>query len=252
MANAQPRSEHPRPQFQRDNWMNLNGTWNFAFDFGSSGEQKGWPSDPSDFDKTITVPFCPESELSGIQHTDFIPSVWYHRILDIPNDWKSKRILLHFGAVDYHCKTWVNGQSVGQHYGGGASFTFDITSALQDGENNLVVCANDDTRSGDQPQGKQCPDLHSRRCHYTRTTGIWQTVWLEAVSTSHIDHVRVVPDLDSNRFVLTPSFKNAKRGHIFKATLLDGNAEVAVSSAPALDGAAMSLRVTDPHLWSLE
>ncbi|MFT5368179.1 MAG: beta-galactosidase/beta-glucuronidase [Candidatus Latescibacterota bacterium] len=252
MPNAQPRAEHPRPQFQRDNWINLNGTWNFAFDFGSSGEQRGWSSDPSGFNKTITVPFCPESELSGIQHTDFIPSVWYHRTLDIPNSWEGKRILLHFGAVDYHCKAWVNGQSVGQHYGGGASFTFDITSALQNGDNSLVVCANDDTRSGDQPQGKQCPDLHSRRCHYTRTTGIWQTVWLETVSTSHIDHVRVVPDLDSSRFVLTPSFKNAKRGHTFKATLLDRSEEVAVSSAPATDGAAMSLRVKDPHIWSLE
>ena len=252
MPKTQPRPEHPRPQFQRDNWINLNGTWNFAFDFGSSGEQKGWPSDPSLFDKTITVPFCPESELSGIQHTDFIPSVWYHRTLDIPNNWKNKRILLHFGAVDYHCKAWVNGQSVGQHYGGGASFTFDITSALQVGNNSLVVCANDDTRSGDQPQGKQCPDLHSRACHYTRTTGIWQTVWLEAVSSAHINHIRVVPDLDTNRFVLTPSFTNAKRSHIFKATLLDGNEEIAVSSAPAINGAAMSLRIKNPHIWSLD
>jgi beta-galactosidase/beta-glucuronidase len=252
MANAQPRPEHPQPQFQRDSWINLNGSWDFAFDFGSSGEQKGWPSDPSSFDKTITVPFCPESELSGIQHTDFIPSIWYHRKLDISNKWEGKRILLHFGAVDYHCKTWVNGQPVGQHYGGGASFTFDITTALQNGDNNLVVCANDDTRSGHQPQGKQCPDLHSRRCHYTRTTGIWQTVWLEAIFPSHLDRVRVVPDLDSSRFVLTPSFQHASRGHIFKATLLDGAEEVAVSSAPAVDGAAMSLRVKGPHLWSLE
>jgi len=252
MPNTQPRPEHPRPQFHRNDWINLNGTWNFAFDFGSSGEQKGWSSDPSSFDKTITVPFCPESELSGIQHTDFIPAVWYHRTLDIPSNWQGKSILLHFGAVDYHCKAWVNGQPVGQHYGGGVSFTFDITSALQKGTNTLVVCAYDDTRSGDQPQGKQCPDLYSRACHYTRTTGIWQTVWLEAVSASHIAHIRVVPDLDTNRFVLTPTFTNTKRGHIFKATLLDNGEEIAVSSAPAINGAAMSLRIKDPHIWSLD
>ena len=250
MADAQPRPEHPRPQFQRDTWLNLNGSWNFAIDFGQSGEAKGWPEDTSALDKTITVPYCPESSLSGIQYTDFMSSVWYHRALDIPSSWADKRILLHFGAVDYHCKVWVNGTSVGQHYGGSSSFTFDITDTLTSGDNNLVVQANDDTRNGDYPSGKQCPDLHSRGCHYTRVTGIWQTVWLEAVPQSRIDTVRIVPDLDSSRFVLTPAFKNAQRGQTFRATLLNGSEEVAVSSSPAVDGASMSLRIKDPQLWS--
>ena len=250
MPKTQPRPEHPRPQFQRTTWLNLNGIWNFAIDSGKSGESKGWPQNPAELDRTITVPFCPESSLSGIQHTDFMPSVWYHRTLDIPDEWTDKRVLLHFGAVDYHCKTWVNGRLIGQHYGGSSSFTFDITDALASGANHLVVCANDDTRSGDQPSGKQCPDLYSRGCHYTRVTGIWQTVWLEAVPESRIETVRIVPDLDSSRFVLTPTFKNAHRGHSFRAVLLNDQEEVAVSTMPATSGAAMSLRIKNPQPWS--
>ena len=250
MPETQPRSEHPRPQFQRNTWLNLNGTWNFAIDSGKSGEAKGWPQNPAELDCAITVPFCPESSLSGIQNTDFMPSVWYHRTLDIPDEWTDKRVLLHFGAVDYHCKAWINGRLIGQHYGGSSSFTYDITDALTSGANNLVVCANDDTRSGDQPSGKQCPDLYSRGCHYTRVTGIWQTVWLEAVPKSRIETVRIVPDLDSSRFVLTPTFKNAHRGHTFRAVLLNGKEEVAVSTMPATSGAAMSLRIKNPQPWS--
>ena len=250
MSETQPRPEHPRPQFQRNTWLNLNGTYNFAIDSGKSGEAKGWPQNPAELDCAITVPFCPESSLSGIQYTDFMPSVWYHRTLDIPDEWTDKRVLLHFGAVDYHCKAWVNGRLIGQHYGGSSSFTFDITDALTSGANHLVVCANDDTRSGDQPSGKQCPDLYSRGCHYTRVTGIWQTVWLEAVPESRIETVRIVPDLDSSRFVLTPTFKNAHRGHSFRAVLLNGKEEVAVSTMPATSGAAMSLRIKNPQPWS--
>ena len=250
MTQTQPRAEHPRPQFQRDAWMNLNGTWDFAIDFGQSGEAKGWPETPVGLDRVITVPFCPEASLSGIQHTDFMPCVWYHRTLAIPDEWAGKRVLLHFGAVDYHCKAWVNGQLVGQHYGGSSSFAFDITHALGARENHLVVCANDDTRSREQPSGKQCSTLYSRGCFYTRTTGIWQTVWLEAVPESRIDAVRIVPDLDSNRFVLTPTFTNARHGHTFRAVLGNGDEVVAVSTMPAASGAAMSLHVKDPILWS--
>ncbi len=250
MPETQPRPEHPRPQFQRNTWLNLNGIWNFAIDVGQSGEAKGWPQNPAELDRVITVPFCPESSLSGIQYTDFMPSVWYHRTLDIPDEWTDKRVLLHFGAVDYHCKAWVNGHLIGQHYGGSSSFTYDITDALTSNANHLVVCANDDTRSGDQPSGKQCPDLYSRGCHYTRVTGIWQTVWLEAVPESRMETVRIVPDLDSSRFVLTPTFKNAHRGHTFRAVLLNGKEEVAVSTMPATSGAAMSLRIKNPQPWS--
>ena len=247
-----PRPEHPRPQYIRDSWLNLNGPWRFAFDFGKSGEQAGWAADPSSFDQTITVPFCPESQLSGIGYTDFIPACWYAREFAVPADWAGKRILVHFGGSDYDIRVWVNGQPAGRHYGGGASFTFDITGSLADGDNLIVVCAHDDVRSGVQPGGKQCPDLHSRRCHYTRTTGIWQTVWLEAVPHVNLHSVRIVPDLDGARFILTPSLSQDARGHGIRAVLLDGDEEIGGAEAPALNGGSFSVRVRDPKVWSLE
>jgi len=249
---SQPRPEHPRPQFQRETWINLNGAWNSAFDFGLSGEQRGWHEKPDGLDRQITVPFCPESELSGVGYTDFIPAVWYHRDFTIPAGWAEQRVLLHFGAVDYDCRAWVNGRLVGRHYGGSSSFHFDLTDALREGDNQLVVCAQDDVRSGRQPGGKQCPDLHSRGCHYTRTTGIWQTVWLEAVPLSHIDRVRIVPDLDDSRFVLTPTLSGALRDQLFQVTLIDAGEEVASARMPATSGASLSLGIPDPHPWSPE
>jgi beta-galactosidase/beta-glucuronidase len=247
-----PRPEHPRPQFRRDTWLNLNGTWSFRIDNGVSGEQAGWHDDPDCLDGRITVPFCPESKLSGVGHTDFMPAVWYGRRLDIPDAWSSRRVRLHFGAVDYECRAWVNGHSVGRHLGGSSSFFFDITSALEPGNNTLVVCARDDLRSGLQPGGKQCPDLHSRGCHYTRTTGIWQTVWLEAVPETSIESVCIVPDLDSSRFVLTPVFSAAQRGQTFRAVLLDGDDEIAASQVAAASGVAVALKIPSPRAWSPE
>ena len=131
MPESHPRPEYPRPQFYRDTWLNLNGAWNFAFDFGLSGEEKGWPEDPAALDLKIVVPFCPESSLSGIGHTDFIPAAWYHRAFSVPDTWAGSRVRLHFGAVDYDCRAWVNGRPVGRHYGGSSSFAFHITEDLQ-------------------------------------------------------------------------------------------------------------------------
>ena len=248
---SQPRPEYPRPQFQRDQWLNLNGIWNFAFDFGLSGEEKGWHEDPSEFDRQIAVPFCPESELSGIGYTDFMPGVWYHRNFEIPKDWAGKRVLLHFGAVDYDCHAWVNGQSVGRHLGGSSSFSFDVTKALKDGENQLVVCAYDDIRSGKQPAGKQSLRLHSHGVRYTRTTGIWQTVWLEPVSESYIASVNIVPDFDNACFVITPTIEGARRGMTFKAVLSDGGSEIASSQVHASSGNSLILKMDNPHPWSV-
>jgi len=200
-----PRQEHPKPQFSRATWLNLNGRWRFALDLGRSGEERGWATDPAALDQQIVVPFCPESALSGVAHTDFIPSVWYHRSVTIPSDWAGQRVLLHFGGVDYDCRAWVNGQLVGRHYGGSASFAFDITAALVPGENQIVVNALDDVRSQVQASGKQSPKYHSHACLYTRVTGIWQTVWLEARPATCLDRVRIVPDLDAGRFHLTPA-----------------------------------------------
>jgi len=247
----QPRPEHPKPQFQRDQWLNLNGTWDFAFDFGFSGKEKGWHEDPSDLRQQITVPFCPESKLSGIGYTDFIPAAWYHRSIEVPEDWAGKRVLLHFGAVDYCCRAWVNGQFVGDHLGGSSSFLFDITHALQDGENQLVVNVCDDVRSGKQPAGKQSKRLHSYGVVYTRTTGIWQTVWLEAVSERYVESVHIVPNLDDSCFTVTPTTRNAARGTIFRAVLIDADEEIASSEISAGGGTSLTLTIDVPHSWSL-
>jgi len=127
------------------------------------------------------VPFCPESALSGLQDVDFHPGVWYRRTFVVPADWPQSRVLLHIGACDHDSTVWINGTLAGSHRGGYTPFTVDITPLLQRGENVVVVHAQDDTRSPWVLSGKQCPDYTSRRCHYTRTTGIWQTVWLEPV-----------------------------------------------------------------------
>jgi len=249
--NPIPRPEHPRPQFQRDSWLNLNGDWDFAFDFGLSGEEKGWPQAPSAFDKKITVPFCPESKLSGIEYKDFIPAVWYHRKFSLPRNWQGWRVFLHFGGVDYDCRAWVNGELVGRHYGGAASFAFEITPALRDGENDVVVCALDDVRSDAQPAGKQSTRLYSHGVVYTRVTGIWQTVWLEARPQSYLDYVRIVPDVDNNRFVLTPTIKHYRRGLVFRATLLSAAGErlTSVRSSSA-SGVPTFLELANPRLWT--
>ena len=244
-----PRPEHPKPQFHRDNWLNLNGVWGFDFDFEGVGEKKGWQNS-RELEQSITVPFCPECPASGIEYGDFIAAGWYQRNFEVPDEWSEMRLLLHFGGVDYHCKAWVNGELVGQHYGGSSSFAFDITTALRGGDNSVVVCAYDDTRSGLQPLGKQSMERYSRGARYSRTTGIWQTVWLEAVSEQRLDWVRIVPDLDSKRFVLTPVIRNARRGQTFRATVLDGGTQVAAAEMPAVNGSSMALKLGDPHTWS--
>ena len=175
-----PRPEYPRPQFRRPTWLNLNGPWQFEIDHGASGRARGLiEKDP--LDQTIQVPFCPESQLSGIGYKDFMAAVWYRRTFTLPEEALEGRVLLHFGAVDYQAEAWVNGKSVGVHSGGYASFTFDITEAAVAGENTLVVCADDKQREGRQPFGKQSDRYKSYACSYTRTTGIWQTVWVEWV-----------------------------------------------------------------------
>ena len=175
-----PRPEYPRPQFVREQWINLNGIWEFEFDHGNSGKERKL-YEAKKFNKEIVVPFCPESKLSGIEYKDFMSCVWYRKEFTIPDNWFSKNILLHFGAVDYEAEVWINGQSVGTHRGGYTPFTFDITELVKPGVNIVTLCAEDDIRSGLQPRGKQSSMYYSHACDYTRTTGIWQTVWLECV-----------------------------------------------------------------------
>ena len=175
------RPEYPRPSFVRENWRNLNGQWDFEID-----DKKNYLADETAYDKKIEVPFCPESKLSGIEHKDFMTSVWYRRTVTMTAEELAGRVLLHFGAVDYEAILYVNGTKAGTHKGGYISFSFDITEYLHEDENTLVLNAKDNTKSLEIPSGKQSNRFESYGCSYTRTTGIWQTVWLEFVSDTYI------------------------------------------------------------------
>jgi beta-galactosidase/beta-glucuronidase len=250
MSQSIPRPEYPRPQFQRAAWQNLNGPWTFTFDPGKSGMERGL-AHSTGFNQEIMVPFCPESALSGVAHTDFIEMMWYHRPLNIPAEWQGKRIILHFGAVDFESEVFIDGQSVGRHWGGTASFSYDITRYVTPGQTHrLVVYVRDEVRSGNQPGGKQSERFGSYGCFYTRTTGIWQTVWMEAVDFHGLQSVSIVPDLDGSRFIVTPTFYAVKGGLALRITLRDGERTVSLSSAPAVNGVPVSVPVSHPKTWS--
>lgn len=192
-----PRPEYPRPQFRRDRWTNLNGEWSFAFDDDDVGLAEGWQDTGGfSFGRKITVPFCYQSELSGIGETAFHDVVWYARAFEAPSE-GDERLLLHFGAVDYRATVWVNGVHVAFHEGGHTPFSADVTGALDGPENALVVRAEDPSRDVTIPRGKQYWKEESEGIFYTRTTGIWQTVWLEPVNRSRIGSLRLTPDVDA-------------------------------------------------------
>lgn len=207
------------------------------------------------FDRQIIVPFCPESALSGVGCTDFIEMIWYHRKLEVPAEWQGQRIILHFGGVDYESEIFIDGRSVLRHWGGSASFSCDITRYVTPGQvHDLVVYARDEVRSGVQPGGKQSAKYHSFGCFYTRTTGIWQTVWMEPVDPCGLQRANIVPDLDGSRFVITPTFYASRHGLTFRATLREPGQEKPISMAttPAAGGAALVVPVPHPKPWSPE
>ncbi len=246
-----PRPEYPRPQLQRKEWLSLNGIWQFEIDGGIDGFDCEYYKRDS-LAQEITVPFCPESELSGIGHKGFMPCVWYRRTVTLPQAWDGKQILLHFGAVDYHATVWVNGQYVGEHRGGYSSFSFDITEQLQEGENSIVLAARDDARSGRQPAGKQSELYYSHQCSYTRTTGIWQTVWLEAVNKKYITNIKATPDAEAGTVLL--EIKTSANTIGCRAT-----AEVSFAGRP-MGGASgtvgsfsafLPVTLREKHLWDV-
>lgn len=211
MVQSIPRPEYPRPNLKRDLWMNLNGEWDFEFDDENVGEIEKWYKDKA-FSRKIVVPFCFQSKLSGIHTNDFHDYVWYKRSFSIPEEFRNKRVLLNFGAVDYYAKVWVNGEMVGDHIGGSTPFSFDITSFLCEGSNTIVVRAEDSSTECRQPRGKQSWMKENFGCWYERTTGIWQTVWLEAVSQSYIEKVRLTPDLDNDELAVEAEIKGSVEG----------------------------------------
>jgi beta-galactosidase/beta-glucuronidase len=188
---------HPRPQRTRPRWTDLGGPWGFAYDDGDVGLREGWQEGAAPFARTIVVPFPPESPASGIGDEAFHPVVWYRRSFVADDIRDGERLILHFGAVDYRARVWVNGQLVATHEGGQTPFSADITGALRgEGEQTLVVRAEDRPEDLAQPRGKQYWEVESRGIWHSRTTGIWQPVWLEPVGPTHLADIRWTPDID--------------------------------------------------------
>lgn len=187
--------DYPRPQFVREHWLSLNGAWDFRFDDDNVGEQENWPEKFAGT-HTITVPFTYETQASGIGIEEFHPQVWYGKSVHIPKEAEGKRVILHFQAVDYIAKVWINGRMAGSHHGGYAAFGFDITPDLVFGADNQITVKVEDSDDCTQPRGKQRWTKDSFECFYVQTTGIWQTVWLEFVEAQRLDAVKITPDID--------------------------------------------------------
>lgn len=245
-----PRPEYPRPQFVRDGWMNLNGKWFFETDQGNSGEERGLAARDS-LSGEIMVPFCPESRLSGLAHTDFLSCVWYKRTFTLPAEAAGKRILLHFGAADYRTTVWVNGQKAGMHEGGYTSFEMDITDVVLPGENLLSVRCEDSVRDPMQPNGKQSRLYHSHGCDYTRTTGIWQTVWMEWVNPVYMQKILITPDAENAAVHFRVQLKDAAGCSLRADVSFDGTrtGSASVKTHPAF--AEFTVQLDRKELWDL-
>ena len=249
---AQPRAEYPRPQFERDSWQNLNGEWSYELDPVKTGHQRSLHQSEG-FDGKIIVPFAPESELSGVGHKEFIPSIWYQREISIPQDWAGKDILLNFGAVYYVSEVYVDGQFVDRHFGGSDSFTVDITKFVKPGStHSLVVNASSDLRGRMQSAGKQSLRHGPFECMYTRTTGIWQTVWMEAVAPTGIQRVKYVTDIDRGTVSMEMTMRRNSSGNLLTVNVKDGAKVVATQTAPVASGSIVSLPLKKAKLWSPE
>ncbi len=188
--------QHPTPQKARTQWKDLCGVWDFAFDDANRGLDEHWECRADAFTQKILVPFPPEAREGLVDNTDLHPVIWYRREIEVERPMNRERLLLHFGAVDYEALVWVNGQMMGAHRGGNTPFTLDITRALLPGQTNvLVVRAEDQPLDLFQPRGKQDWMREPHGIFYRRTTGIWQPVWTEWVSATHIEQVRWTPDV---------------------------------------------------------
>lgn len=235
--------EYPRPLMERSEWMSLNGLWNYAI------LPVGKPA-PSDFDGKILVPFAVESSLSGVQkNVGKANELWYEREFTIPSKWKNNRILLHFGAMDWKTDVWVNDVKVGRHTGGYTPFSFEITTALKNGSNKLIVKVWDPTNDGYQPRGKQVNKPEG--IWYTPVTGIWQTVWLEPVPDKFITQVKTTPNIDINILNIEVATNNFSASDRIEVKVMDGSKVVA--TAQSINHLPVEIVMPDQvKLWSPE
>lgn len=249
-----PRSEPVRPQFFRSDWLCLNGTWQCRIDPpGSEPDHRAESGELGASVRPINVPFAPESKLSGLEHTDFIERLWYARHVELPAAWEGRRVLLHFGAVDWHARVLIDGVLVGEHFGGSTAFALDVTDHLTVGRRHtLVVEVRDRLRGLEQPGGKQSTKPHSYGCYYTRTTGIWQPVWLEAVGPSWLADAAIVPDLPGGRLFVIPTLAGLGAGLRLRVEVRDGPSVVGEAEVAAQAGVPAPVPIRDPIPWSPE
>lgn len=235
--------EYPRPQFERTEWLNLNGLWEYSI------LKKNQPQ-PKKFQGDILVPFCVESSLSGVMGT-VMPDdrIWYKRTFDIPSDWRGKDVILNFEAVDYSTTVFVNGAVVGSHKGAYDRFSFNITEYLaENGSNELVVCVDDPSSFGSQPRGKQ--QMPQQGIWYTPVSGIWQTVWMEAVSSeAFLKEVKLISDIDKKTLSVIPMLSEPLRPEykVMAGVTFNGT-EVTNAEIPA-DQTGI-IEIPNPELWS--
>ena len=272
------RKEHPRPIFYRKDWINLNGQWSCEFSKDIKGFSKT-KLNKKKFTKKINVPFCPESKLSGIGHTDFIQEIYYQKSFKIPETWKNKKILLHFGGVDYESTIYINKKKVGFNQGGSTPFSLDISSFLiKNSENDLNLYVIDKRCAGSpepkfdykgrgvfrsqddikkwvlnknrfQPRGKQSTFRYSYGCYYTRTTGIWQTVWLEAVNHKNIKNINIQANVKSSSFIFIPEYSSKFSGNL-KVDIFFKN-KLIKSSLISTKTKKFAIKIPKVKLWSI-
>lgn len=251
MSGSILRNEHPRPDRHRKEWLSLNGEWDFEIDNSLSGKDRKF-FERSSLDGKIIVPFSPESVLSGVNNVDFMYSVWYLKKITLPKEWNNKLVLLHIDACDYKTTVYVNGNEVGVHKGGYTSFQFDLTDFLNNDENIIIIHAEDDVHSGKQFSGKQTRKYNSFGCLYTRTTGIWQTVWLEAVNPAYVESYKAYPNIANGSVGLSVKVSSGAVGgkltvKAFYDGALMGNATSQINGSSV----QMSLQLKEKHLWEV-
>ncbi|WP_432710074.1 glycoside hydrolase family 2 protein [Pedobacter sp.] len=239
---GKPLPEYPRPQMVRDKWVNLNGLWDYSL------ETVDAKTKPQQYEGKILVPFAVESALSGVGKTVGKDSViWYKRNFSLPANFKNNNVLLHFGAVDWRTEVFINGKPAGTHEGGYDPFNFDITALLKPGKTQEVaIRVWDPTNDGPQPNGKQVKKPEG--IWYTPVSGIWQTVWLEAVPKSFIAATKHTPDIDQEILNVSTDLNNAQPGDMVRVTVFDGTNIVVEQQETAGNG--LTLKITKPKLWS--